>query len=92
LISLLGQLNDSLVSACVIAERKVSEVLGADCSSPVAAYAVSADGQIRLRGLVASLDGQEIVRAESRGEDPQKVGAAVANSLLDLGAERILAV
>lgn len=92
LISLLGQLNDSLVSACVIAERKVSEVLGADCSSPVAAYAVSADGQIRLRGLVASLDGQEIVRAEFCGVEPQEVGTVVANSLLDLGAERILAV
>ncbi len=45
-----------------------------------------------LRGLVASLDGTTIVRGEARGEqrDPEGVGHALAEDLLQRGAADIL--
>jgi porphobilinogen deaminase len=44
---------------------------------------------VRLRGLVASIDGRDIVRVE--GEDvAEKIGARLAREALEAGAERIL--
>ena len=39
-----------------------------------------------LRAIVASPDGKSIVRCEMAGEDPQRLGTAVAHDLLSRGA------
>ncbi len=43
-----------------VSERQVLEVLDGSCQTPIAAYAVLNQGQLTLKALVASLDGQQI--------------------------------
>ncbi|HET7199439.1 MAG TPA: hydroxymethylbilane synthase [Burkholderiales bacterium] len=89
----LASLEDSATSACVRAERALSRALSGDCQLPLAAYAVVSGTQIRLRGLVAKPDGSRVVRAESSGpiSEPERLGATLAGTLRNLGADAILA-
>jgi hydroxymethylbilane synthase len=76
----------------VRAERAVLRRLGGGCQVPIAAHAVPENGQLRLQGLVASLDGTRVIRAQAVGStsDPEALGAAVAEDLLRHGAREIL--
>ncbi len=89
----LAVLEDAATSACVRAERAVSRSLSGDCRLPLAAYAVASGGEIRLRGLVATRDGREVVRAELTGAaaSPEELGEALAAELRRQGADAILA-
>jgi len=89
----LTSLEDSATSACVRAERALSRALSGDCQLPLAAYAVASGTQLRLRGLVAEPDGSRVVRAESSGpiSEPESLGATLAGTLRNLGADAILA-
>jgi hydroxymethylbilane synthase len=87
---LLAPLADSATAACVRAERSVSRALGGSCSLPLAAFAESASGGIRLRALVASADGRRVLRSEFSGSDPEEVGNRVAQELRRQGADQIL--
>jgi hydroxymethylbilane synthase len=89
----LAPLDDDATSACVRAERALSRSLSGSCQLPLAAYAVSKAGEIRLRGLVAMPDGSKVVRAESSGPiaAPEKLGEMLATQLRTLGADAILA-
>lgn len=89
----LASLEDPATSACVRAERALSRALSGDCQLPLAAYAVASGTQIRLRGLVAKPDGSRVVRAESSGpiSEPESLGATLAGTLRNLGADAILA-
>jgi hydroxymethylbilane synthase len=89
-IDLLGPLENTEVHACVTAERKVSEGLGADCTAPLAAHATIFDGRLSLRALLARPDGSSVLRADAAGEDPVEVGAAVTARLLEQGALKLL--
>lgn len=76
------------------AERAYQSVLGGDCSIPLAGHAEHlADGRLRLRGLVSSLDGARIVRAEevAAASDAEALGARVARAVLEAGGGAILA-
>lgn len=89
----LALLDDSTTAACVLAERALSRALSGSCQLPLAAYAVANGPQIHLRGLVALPDGSKVVRAELNGpiSEPEKLGEALAENLLSLGAAAILA-
>ncbi len=89
-LELLRPLNDESVSRCVLTERLVSAGLGADCSMPVAAYAEISGTYIRLRALLASADGQQVLRAEALATEPEIAANEVVASLMDMGAEEIL--
>jgi hydroxymethylbilane synthase len=60
----------------------------------MAAYANFEDAQLRLRGVVASLDGSRLIQAVAAGseKDPESLGAAVAEDLLEGGASEILMI
>ena len=88
--TLLGPLADPETARCVRAERAVSRLLGGSCALPLGAYATSRNGRLELRALVASADGERIVRARAEGSDPEALGAAVAQSLRAQGAEALL--
>ena len=88
--AVLAPLNDPATAACVSAERAMSRRLAGNCTVPMAGYCQIEQGQLWLRGLVASVDGQHILRAEGRGDDAQALGARVAQSLLDQGAAALL--
>jgi hydroxymethylbilane synthase len=76
----------------VRAERALLRRLGGSCQVPVAGLATVQDGTIRLRGLVAGLDGDRVIRAEACGpaDHPEAVGSRVAEDLLARGAGEIL--
>ncbi|MBU4609886.1 hydroxymethylbilane synthase [Achromobacter sp. GG226] len=91
----LAPLSDAASLACATAERAVSRALGGSCQVPLAAYAEhDADGaSLYLRALVARPDGKTVMRSEQRGPaaDADRLGRLAAQSLLDEGADRLLA-
>jgi hydroxymethylbilane synthase len=73
------------------AERAFLSALGGGCSVPVAAYAVVSEQSISLQGLVASLDGRQVIRCQAQGSDPILVGQQAAAQALAMGAGDLLA-
>jgi hydroxymethylbilane synthase len=59
--SVLSTVNNQITYACVMAERAFTRALGASCSSPVAAFCVLEDGDLRMRGQLFSADGRDMV-------------------------------
>jgi hydroxymethylbilane synthase len=90
---LLRVLEDTDTRRCVDAERAFAGGLGASCESPVAGHAVIEDGELFLRGLVATRDGASVLRGQIRGPaaDAQALGATLARDLFDRGAAALLA-
>jgi hydroxymethylbilane synthase len=76
----------------VRAERAVLRRLGGGCQVPIAAHAKVEDHSLRLQGLVANLDGMQVIRARTMGpaSAPEALGAAVAEDLFRQGAREIL--
>lgn len=91
LTALLAPLHHADTAACVLAERALSRALAGSCQVPLGGYAEMHNGQLHLRGFVASPDGGRMARAESRGTDPETVGNTVAQALRAQGADEILA-
>ncbi len=86
-------LDDRNASTAAAAERAFLVRVEGDCTVPLAVHADwTLDGSLRVRGLVASLDGTKIARHEERGpsEDASKLGTAVAEAVLEAGGEAIL--
>ena len=89
----LAALDDPDTATRVRAERGFLAELEGDCSIPLAAYCeVTAGATIRLRGLLASLDGTRIVRAESHAQakDSDRTGRVLARELLAAGGAELL--
>lgn len=91
LLALLRLYNHQDTSATVEAERTFLGVLNGGCQVPIGAHAVWAGQEISLTGMVGSPDGEVILKETLQGNDPQKLGEAVAASLIAKGAEQILA-
>jgi hydroxymethylbilane synthase len=89
-LGLLAAIDDPQARAETTAERAFLRTLGAGCAAPVAALAVATTPRVRLQGLVASVDGAQMVRVQGEG-DPQAVGEQLASEALAAGADRILA-
>jgi hydroxymethylbilane synthase len=75
---------------CVDAERAVSRALGGSCAVPLGAYAQATGSGLRLRALVASLDGRRIARADCAGAEPAALAADAVRELRRQGADEIL--
>lgn len=90
--ALIAPLNDPVTALCVKAERAFSRGLNGGCRLPIAGRAVIEKDQLRLAGLVAQTDGGAILKAERRGlpREAEQTGAALAETLLARGADRIL--
>jgi hydroxymethylbilane synthase len=78
--------------AAVTAERGVLGALGGGCQVPIGAHATVEGGKLRLVGLVASPEGDEVIRGEAQGAagEAESLGRALGNELLERGARRIL--
>ncbi len=88
-LELLAPIDDESTSAATTAERAFLRELDAGCTAPVGAYAEPTSVGVHLRGLVASIDGRDLVRVEGEG-DPEDVGVRLAHEALAAGAEEIL--
>jgi hydroxymethylbilane synthase len=76
----------------VSAERAFLNGLGGGCALPVAAYASSEGARLKLRGLVASLDGNHVIRVAGEGlaEAALDLGRRLASQALEQGAHTLL--
>lgn len=93
LLTLLSRLEDKSTRQRVMAERAMNRSLQGGCQVPIGAYAELQGDELWLRGLVGSIDGQRILRAEIRGpaSDAEALGVKVAGALLAQGADKLLA-
>ncbi|MCW5584994.1 MAG: hydroxymethylbilane synthase [Chromatiales bacterium] len=89
---LLAPLHHEPTASCVRAERAMNHRLQGGCQVPIGGHATLHDGEIHLRGLVGTIDGSEVIRAETRGAqaDAEQLGQSVAEELLAHGAAEIL--
>ena len=90
--SLLKGLEDATTRTRVLAERALLHRLQGGCQVPIAAYATVSGSDVMLEGLVASVDGKEIIRDKVRGSvsDPESIGIELAERLLARGGDKIL--
>ncbi|MDG9666216.1 hydroxymethylbilane synthase [Hahella sp. CR1] len=91
-MALIAPLQDAETSARVSAERAMNHRLQGGCQVPIAGYAEITGDQMRLRGLVGSPDGVEVLRDEVKGPvaAAETLGTELAERLLQQGAGKIL--
>jgi hydroxymethylbilane synthase len=80
----LARLEHRPTRLAVDAERAYLRRLGGGCDLPVAGHArVSADGRITLSAMLATLDGHIVLSTTDSGDDPEALGTALADRLVD---------
>jgi hydroxymethylbilane synthase len=94
--ALLSVLDDPLVRPATEAERGFLDGLGGGCAAPVAAHAVverrNRVDWVRVRGLVASLDGTRLIRVTAFGPSSgaRMVGLQLAADARTRGAGELV--
>jgi hydroxymethylbilane synthase len=88
--------HDEATAMATLAERAFLRALEGGCQVPVAALAVLTGGMLRLQGRVVALGGERSVEGVETApavndEAAEAVGIALAERLLDDGADEILA-
>ncbi|MBR0261027.1 MAG: hydroxymethylbilane synthase [Selenomonadaceae bacterium] len=92
IFSLVQVLNDEETCAAVKVEREFLTEVGGSCQIPVGVFATIDGGQIKVRALIASIDGQKIVKTSEIAtlEKIDGLGKKIAAKLLDSGGREIL--
>ncbi len=90
--SIVETLNHRPTASAALAERALLRRLEGGCQIPIGAYGKTDGRTLRLDGVVSSLDGRTLVRDSISGpeSEPDTIGRALAERLLDKGAETIL--
>lgn len=92
--TLLDPLHHMESAYCVTAERAMNRRLQGGCQVPIGCFAQlqPSGDRLKLCGLVASVDGQRMLKADIQGavEDAEKLGERLADKLLSMGAGEIL--
>ncbi len=85
-------LDDEATHIRVAAERALNHRLEGGCQVPIGGFAEIDGHKLRLRALVGSPDGREMIRGEVNGtvDEAEKMGIELAEDLLSRGADRIL--
>lgn len=84
--------DDPNTSDAVKGERALLKELEGGCQVPIAAYGTVKDMHLKLKGLVASVDGSRIIEASIEGSsrDSATLGVELAKKLITMGAKEIL--
>ena len=85
-LALLATIEHAPTRRAVDAERAFLAELDGDCDLPVAAHAICGyqpPDDLELTGLLASPDGQAMLKETRRGSDPAALGRTVARYLLN---------
>ena len=90
--SLLEPINYKETFIEMQAERAFLSRLEGGCQVPIGSLAKSSANSLKLQGLVASLDGKQIIRDSviASNQDPVQLGLELAERMLATGAEDIL--
>lgn len=83
-------LEDEATRAETDCERALLRTLGGGCQVPIGANATWTDGELRLQAVVASADGESVLRESGCGRDPIRLGEEVGGKLLGRGGAKIL--
>ncbi|MEO3707338.1 hydroxymethylbilane synthase [Trichormus azollae] len=91
-ISLLKAIEHSQTRDRCLAERSFLRVLEGGCQVPIGVNTEVYSNELTLKGLVASVDGQKLVKDTITGAaaDAEKLGAELASILRQKGATEIL--
>src|SRR5690349_9107869 len=88
--SVLTSVNNQITYDCVMSERAFTRALGATCASPVAAFCVLEDGELRMRAQLFSEDGSDMVEDRTVFDcGDSKSPAQLAHDLLAKAPESI---
>jgi len=93
-LSRLARLDHAPTRACALAERAYLALLGASCTTPVAAHARLDGATVRMTAIVADDDGRRILRSTGSAPvaDAESLGRHLAEELLGKGAASITAL
>ncbi len=85
-------LDHSETALTVRAERAYLKRLEGGCQVPIGAFAEMKAEELVLHGIVADPEGGTLLRKSRSGpvSDPEGLGSALAEEILDMGARRIL--
>ena len=85
-------LNHAATATAVMAERSFLLRLEGGCQVPIGAYATVKGDRVTLTGLIASLDGKEIIKEQESAPaaEAAALGTLLAQKLLDRGGRAIL--
>lgn len=89
-LSLLATVHNSETEVCTQAEREFLKLMDGSCQVPIAGHAIMKKDEIEFTGLIMSTDGKEKYKVTERGTDPVHLGAKVANSMHQSGAQKII--
>jgi len=84
------KLNHAETEALVTAERSFLKSFGGGCHIPLGAYASYKNDEIVLDGVIASIDGSFVARANAAGTDPELIGAELSKKIKSQGAEKYI--
>jgi hydroxymethylbilane synthase len=92
ILAIIGALNHGPTAARCYAERAFLRELEGGCQVPIGVNTLITDGTLTLTGIVASLDGQTLVRDVVSGDVSQaeQIGIELAHKLKEQGAQEIL--
>lgn len=90
--SLIAPLRDETTWIQVTAERAFLGTLEGGCQVPIACHAEVTGAEMKVKGLVGSIDGKVVITGEIGGKtaDAKKLGVELAKDLLSRGAKSIL--
>ena len=88
--AMIGEIDHRPTSLSVTAERAMLRGLGAGCSLPLAALGGVRGGEVVLAGRLLSGDGSRRIELQRSGDDPEAVGAEVAETLMERGGGELL--
>lgn len=91
--AILETISDEQSEKAVIAERAFLRKIEGGCHIPVGALGLVDESHLRLKAVVASVDGKHVLREQAtcQASDPQSCGEQLADKMIGLGALEILA-
>jgi hydroxymethylbilane synthase len=92
IFDIIQKLNNTESECEAIAERSFLNTLEGGCQIPVGVYSSINDEILKLNGMIASLDGKQIVKDFLAGDvkEAEFLGKSLAQKLLSQGGDKIL--
>ena len=92
ILEIINVLEDKPTSQRCLAERAFLRELEGGCQVPIGVNSSIEDNQLHLTGMVASIDGERLIKDKSIGniDHPEEVGKKLAEKLKLQGADEIL--
>ncbi len=82
ILKMLEQINDPQSAECIHIEREFMRELGGSCNFPIGGHAYYENGQLVFDGLIASPNGEHVVKEEKIPANKPGVGKQIADQLL----------